>query len=115
VQRPWLFATQKLTTTLVSHRCDVLESLWYILLYFLGGCLTAANQGQKKELILVKKQKTSREDLYKGLPRELTAFFDHLRSCGIGDGPRCSYLRKILCGFFDGEVSIMIICSIGQS
>ena len=86
-----------------------------MLLYFLRGYLTAPNQGQKKELILVKKQKTSRENIYGGLPWEFAAFFDYLYSCGISDRPRYSYLHKSSAVSSYGEISITIIYSIGQS
>lgn len=85
-------ATQRLTAFQVQHRCDDLESLGYMLLYFLRGYLLwqgikATNQEQKEELILTKKEKTSIEDLCKSLSREFDAYFKHVYSCGFDEKP----------------------------
>ena len=65
---------QTLDTVPVEDRCDDLESLGYMLLYFLPGSLrwqglTAKDQVQKKDLILEKKETISSESLCRGLPR----------------------------------------------
>ncbi|KAK3178842.1 hypothetical protein OEA41_000979 [Lepraria neglecta] len=84
----------------VQRRSDDLESLGYMFLYFLRGSLPwqdlpAANQQQKEELILAKKETISIEDLCEGLPAEFGAYFDHVRSLGFDDRPRYSYLRRL--------------------
>ncbi|KAI4145224.1 MAG: hypothetical protein LQ341_002444, partial [Variospora aurantia] len=89
----------------MQHRCDDLESLGYILLYFLRGCLPwqglkATNQEQEEKLILAKKQAISTKDLCDGLPREFAAYFDHVRSRGFDDNPQYAHLRKIFRALF---------------
>ena len=88
-----------LNSRLGQSRCDDLESLGYLFLYFLRGSLPwqgleAASQEQKEELILEKKRSVSTEDLCGALPKEFAAYFSHIRSPDIEDKPNYSYLRK---------------------
>ena len=83
----------------MQHRCDDLESLGYMLLYFLRGSLPwqglkASNHDQRVGLILEKKKSISVEDLCEGLPRAFACYFDYIRSLGFDDKPKYSYLRK---------------------
>ncbi len=76
-----------------------------MLLYFLRGSLPwqgleAADETQKEELILEKKQTISTKDLCEGLPKEFAACFHHIHSSRCGDTPKYSYLREILCDLF---------------
>ena len=92
----------------VQHRCDDLESLGYMLLYFLQGSLPwqglkATSHEQREELILETKKTTSVEDLCKGLPREFAAYFNYIRSVGFDDKPKYSYLRKTFRDLFVRE------------
>ena len=101
-------AAQRLTPSQVQHRCDDLESLGYMLLYFLRGSLpwqglTAVDQIQKEELILEKKQTINTRDLCDSLPKEFAAYFDYIRSLGFDDKPKYSHLRKIFRGLFTSE------------
>jgi len=89
----------------VQHRCDDLESLGYMLLYFLRGSLPwqglkAADETQKDKLIVEKKQTISTKILCRGLPREFMAYFDHIHSSSFGDTPKYSYLRRIFHDLF---------------
>ncbi len=98
-------ASRRLTDTQVQHCCDNLESLGYILLYFLPGCLlwqglTATNQEQKEKLILAKKQTISTEDLCEGLPQAFATYLDHVRSRDFDDKPQYSYLRRMFRSLF---------------
>ncbi|KAL9126369.1 MAG: hypothetical protein Q9217_004571 [Psora testacea] len=93
---------------IVQHRCDDLESLGYMFLYFIRGSLPwqglkAANEKSKEDLILEKKQTISVGDLCEGLPVEFSYFFDHIRSLGFDDKPKYSYLRKIFRDLFKRE------------
>ena len=96
---------RRLITIQVKHRCDDLESLGYILLYFLQGSLPwqgleAVDKTAKEELILKKKQTTSTNDLCRGLPTEFAAYFDHIHSSRCGDTPKYSYLYRIFYDLF---------------
>ncbi|ERF75629.1 hypothetical protein EPUS_04609 [Endocarpon pusillum Z07020] len=93
---------------IVQHRCDDLESLGYMLLYFLRGSLPwdhlkTADYTQLKELILERKRTIGLEDLCEGLPWEFAAYFRHIRSLGFDDKPNYSYLRKIFRNLFVRE------------
>lgn len=95
-----ILAARRLSPCQVQHYCVGLVSLRYILLYFLRASLLwqdlkAKNQRPKEELILVNKESTTTKDLCQGLPQEVTAYFVHVRSRGLDDKPRYSYLRKI--------------------
>lgn len=92
----------------IQNRGDDLESLGYMLLYFLRGSLpwqglTAEDDTQREELILEKKETINTEELCQGLPREFTAYFDYIRSPDFDDKPTYSYLRKIFRDLFVRE------------
>ncbi|KAF6238265.1 hypothetical protein HO173_003545 [Letharia columbiana] len=111
--RPSLVGTARFASVnghlgVVQHRCDDLESLGYMLLYFIRPSLPwqglkAANHEQREELILEKKQTISVEELCEGLPRAFAAYFDYIRSLGFDDKPKYSYLRKIFRDLFVRE------------
>lgn len=92
----------------MQNRCDDLESLGYMLLYFLRPSLPwqgleASSHEQREELILEMKKTISVQELCKGLPREFAAYFEHIRSLGFDDKPKYSYLRKTFRDLFVRE------------
>ena len=92
----------------MQDRCDDLESLGYMLLYFLRGSLpwqglTAKDHAQKDGLILEKKKTISTKDLCRDLPKEFLTYFDHIRSLGFDERPVYAYLRKIFRSLFIQE------------
>ena len=91
-----------------QSRCDDLESLGYLFLYFLRGFLPwqgleAASQERKEEVIMKKKRSISTKTLCDGLPKEFVTYFGHIRSPDINDKPNYSYLRKQLQSCFVRE------------
>ena len=102
------FPAQILNSVLVQDRCDDLESLGYMLVYFLQGSLpwqglAAKDYAQKDELILEKKKTISTKDLCKDLPKEFLTYFDHIRSLKFDETPAYAYLRKIFRNLFTRE------------
>eukprot|EP00955_Chlamydomonas_euryale_P006528 69138-Chlamydomonas_euryale.AAC.1 len=97
-----------------QSRRDDLESLGYVLLYFLRGSLPwqglqAATKKQKYEKISEKKMKTPFEVLCKGFPQEFVTYFEYVRSLRFDEKPDYAYLRRLFrdlfakegaCGFF---------------
>ena len=103
-----VLASYRLTPSQVQHRCDDLESLGYMLLYFLRGSLLwqglmATDQTQKEELILEEKRRINTEDLSEDLPQEFAVYFDYIRSLNFDEKPKYSYLRKIFRDLFVRE------------
>ncbi|KAL9628716.1 MAG: hypothetical protein Q9204_005714 [Flavoplaca sp. TL-2023a] len=93
---------------ILQHRCDDLESLGYMFLYFLRGslpwqCLKAGDQTQKDELILEKKRTINIEDLCRNLPKEFETYFQYIHSLDFDEAPSYSYLRKIFRNLFVRE------------
>jgi casein kinase 1/casein kinase I family protein HRR25 len=83
-----------------SSRRDDVESLGYMLVYFLRGKLPwqgvkAQNKKHKYQKIMEKKVSTSIEVLCKGFPSELRAFFDHVRALRFEDKPDYDFLKRI--------------------
>ena len=101
-----------------QSRRDDLESLGYVLMYFLRGSLPwqglkANTKKQKYERILQKKAETSTETLCKGFPgtvlrilyipacdfksfaAEFRSYFEHVRSLRFDDRPDYDYLKRM--------------------
>ena len=83
-----------------QSRRDDLESLGYVLMYFLRGSLPwqglkAYTKKQKYEKILERKISTSNEMLCKGFPSEFRSFFEHVRALRFDDRPDYDYLKRL--------------------
>jgi hypothetical protein len=79
----------------ISRRDDM-ESLAYILIYFLRGSLPWVGLGAgNQDVILQSKRGTSIEDLCYALPTEFAAFLIHARSLAFEDKPDYDGFRKM--------------------
>eukprot|EP00899_Mesostigma_viride_P015461 jgi/Mesvir1/23916/Mv10694-RA.1 len=91
-----------------QSRRDDLESMGYVLMYFLRGSLPwqglkAATKKQKYEKISEKKMSTPIEVLCKNFPVEFVTYFQFCRSLRFDDKPDYSYLRKLFRDLFIRE------------
>ncbi|KAG8380110.1 hypothetical protein BUALT_Bualt07G0159600 [Buddleja alternifolia] len=91
-----------------QSRRDDLESLGYVLMYFLRGSLPwqglkAGNKKQKYEKISEKKVSTSIEVLCRGYPSEFASYFHYCRSLRFDDKPDYAYLKRIFRDLFIRE------------
>ncbi|KAJ4821000.1 casein kinase I [Rhynchospora pubera] len=91
-----------------QSRRDDLESLGYVLMYFLRGSLPwqglkAGTKKQKYEKISEKKIATSIEALCRGYPSEFASYFHYCRSLRFDDKPEYSYLKKLFRELFIRE------------
>ncbi|EOA16599.1 hypothetical protein CARUB_v10004767mg [Capsella rubella] len=91
-----------------QSRRDDLESLGYVLMYFLRGSLPwqglkAGTKKQKYDKISEKKMLTSVETLCKSYPSEFTSYFHYCRSLRFEDKPDYSYLRRLFRDLFIRE------------
>jgi len=91
-----------------QSRRDDLESLGYVLLYFLRGSLPwqglkAPTKKQKYEKISEKKIGTPVEQVCKGFPSEFAQYLNYCRSIHFEDKPDYAYLRKLFRDLFVKE------------
>ncbi|GAA0169733.1 non-receptor serine/threonine protein kinase [Lithospermum erythrorhizon] len=91
-----------------QSRRDDLESLGYVLMYFLRGSLPwqglkAGNKKQKYDKISEKKVSTSIEALCRGYPSEFASYFHYCRSLLFEDKPEYAYLKRIFRDLFIRE------------
>lgn len=91
-----------------QSRRDDLESLGYVLMYFLRGSLPwqglkAGTKKQKYEKISERKVSTSIEALCKGYPNEFASYFHYCRSLRFEDKPDYAYLKRIFRDLFIRE------------
>ena len=91
-----------------QSRRDDMESLGFVLMYFLRGSLPwqglkAATKKQKYQRILERKQATHPEQLCRGYPNEFRDFFAHCSSLGFEDRPDYRYLRRIFKNLFERQ------------
>lgn len=83
-----------------QSRKDDLESLGYILIYFLKGSLpwmglTAKSKEEKHKKIIEKKKNTSVQKICEGLPSELEEYMNYVRGLGFEEQPNYSFLRGL--------------------
>lgn len=88
-----------------QSRRDDMESLGYILMYFVTGTLPwqglrAVTKQQKYERISEKKMATPVETLCKGTPIEFATYLDYCRSLRFEEWPDYSYLRELFRNLF---------------
>ncbi|CAN8257607.1 unnamed protein product [Cochlearia groenlandica] len=91
-----------------QSRRDDLESLGYILMYFLMGILPwqglkAGNKKQKYDKISEKKVSTSIEALCRGHPTEFASYFHYCRALRFDDKPDYAYLKRLFRNLFIRE------------
>ncbi|CAD5189096.1 casein kinase 1-like isoform X1 [Musa acuminata AAA Group] len=91
-----------------QSRRDDLESLGYVLMYFLRGSLPwqglkAGNKKQKYDRISEKKMLTPVEALCKSYPSEFVSYFHYCRSLRFEDKPDYSYLKRLFRDLFIRE------------
>ncbi|KAM7501481.1 hypothetical protein LguiB_000385 [Lonicera macranthoides] len=91
-----------------QSRRDDLESLGYVLMYFLRGCLPwqglkAGTKKQKYDKISEKKMLTPIEVLCRSYPSEFTSYFHYCRSLRFEDKPDYSYLKRLFRDLFIRE------------
>jgi casein kinase 1 len=91
-----------------QSRRDDIESLGYILMYFLKGSLPwqglkAGNKKQKYDKISEKKVSTSIETLCRGHPTEFASYFHYCRSLRFDDKPDYAYLKRLFRNLFIRE------------
>ncbi|EYU46432.1 hypothetical protein MIMGU_mgv1a008376mg [Erythranthe guttata] len=91
-----------------QSRRDDLESLGYVLMYFLRGSLPwqglkAGTKKQKYDKISEKKMLTPIEVLCKSFPSEFISYFHYCRSLRFEDKPDYSYLKRLFRDLFIRE------------
>ena len=91
-----------------QSRRDDIESLGYVLMYFLRGSLPwqglkAATKKQKYEKISERKMATPIEVLCRGFPSEFVQYFQYCRSLRFEDKPDYVFLRKLFRELFMRE------------
>ncbi|VAH76956.1 unnamed protein product [Triticum turgidum subsp. durum] len=91
-----------------QSRRDDMESLGYVLMYFLRGSLPwqglkAGTKKQKYEKISERKIATSIEALCRGYPSEFQSFFHYCRALRFEDSPDYQYLKRLFRDLFIRE------------
>jgi serine/threonine protein kinase len=91
-----------------QSRRDDMESLGFVLMYFLRGSLPwqglkATTKKQKYQRILERKQATHPDQLCRGFPSEFRDYFAHCSSLGFEDRPDYRYLKRIFRDLFERQ------------
>jgi serine/threonine protein kinase len=90
---------------------DDLESLAYVLIYFLHGCLPWQDLPSGSRSILKHKQQTKPSNLCCGLPAEFATFLEYSRSLSFEEIPNYGYITDLFKGLssWDGLESVMVM------
>ncbi len=93
---------------IAQSRRDDLESVAYMLIYFLKGKLPwqglkASDKRTKYGLILECKQNTTIQSLCEGLPREFSEFLQYSRAMRFDQEPNLDYTRKLFRDLYDAR------------
>ncbi|KAJ1911865.1 serine/threonine protein kinase [Tieghemiomyces parasiticus] len=91
-----------------QSRRDDLESLGYVLMYFLRGNLPwqglkAVTKRQKYDRIMERKMTTTTEQLCRGFPNEFAIYLNYTRSLRFDDKPDYAYLKRLFRELFVRE------------
>jgi len=91
-----------------QSRRDDMESLGFVLMYFLRGSLPwqglrATTKKQKYQRILESKQATHPDQLCRGYPSEFRDYFVHCSMLGFEDRPDYRYLKRIFRDLFERQ------------
>lgn len=89
-----------------QSRRDDMESLGYVLMYFLRGSLPwqglkANTKKQKYQRIMERKQQTLPDVLCQGYPSEFKEYFAHCTSLSFEDRPDYRFLKRLFKDLFD--------------
>jgi len=89
-----------------QSRRDDMESIGYMLIYFLKGTLPwqglqATNRKTKYEMIEEKKASITISKLTKDLPKEFSTYLNYVRTLRFQDQPDYNYLRKLFRNLFN--------------
>lgn len=82
-----------------QSRRDDLESLAYVLIYFLRGFLPwggTVTRKQHQDKVIEKKAALPLDILCEGCPKAISTFLAYVRALGFGDKPNYAYLRQLL-------------------
>lgn len=104
-----------------QSRRDDLESIGYVLVYFLKGSLPwqglkAKNAQKKYQLIMEKKQHISIANLCQGCPSQFAEYLSYCRSLKFDSKPDITYLRKLFRDLYHAQgcsastVSYVLLC-----
>ena len=90
-----------------TSRRDDMESIGYMLIYFLKGTLPwqglgpkGINRDEKYQMIHSCKQNTTSEQLCQGLPKEFRLYMEHVKSLGFNEKPNYNYLYNLFTQLF---------------
>ncbi|KAG1860094.1 kinase-like domain-containing protein [Suillus subluteus] len=106
-----------MSTRLHHGRCDDLESLTYMLIYFLRGSLPWLTDDQEKlssSSMLKHKANTTIEALCRGIPNEFATMLIYTCSLAFSEDPDYNHLRSLLHGIC-ATFSLPTTCSLDFS